>query len=187
VDVSASRIPRSLSRTAMPLLIRCALVLAGLVVAGVTLGALAAGAALATTYALSGRGWDSYHYFDDVVAAAWVGGALGLLVGPACGLAFLRHVPLWRALLGPTLAAYAGGVLGDRFGSGILGALVAVQLVVLWLNRSGGQRGPHAGAAPAGRPRGMRGGAWAAGVPGVHRGPAAEGARPRVAPPVADV
>ena len=115
----------------MPPLVRRTLVVVGLFVAGAALGALAAGGALATAYALRGQ-WVPY-LCGDAVAAAWVGGALGLLVGPACGLTFLRHTPLWRALLGTTLAAYAGGVLGELWWSGVFGALAAVQLAVLWL------------------------------------------------------
>jgi MFS family permease len=155
-----------------------------LFVAGAALGALAAGGALATAYALRGQ-WVPYFY-GDAVAAAWVGGTLGLLVGPACGLTFLRRVQLWRALLGTTLAAYAGGVLGELWWSGVFGALAAVQLTVLWLAGHDERAVARAAAGARARPPRMPGGraarTVAAGTPATAE-PPASGAQPQAVAP----
>ena len=119
----------------MPRLVRIALVLAGLATAGAALGAMAAGGALASSYALRGL-WEPYFY-GDAAAAAWLGGALGVVLGPACALGFLRRVPLWLALVGPTAATYVGGVLGEFWYVGMLTAPLAFVLAVVVLHRSG--------------------------------------------------
>ncbi|HZF68524.1 MAG TPA: hypothetical protein VEZ47_10835 [Gemmatirosa sp.] len=96
---------------------RVACITLGLVAAGGVLGALAAALAAVLGFgvfaALIGR-----QLLDPAAAlfvggvAARIGAALGIVVGPLAAWLLLREVPLGRALLGTTLGALIGGLLG---------------------------------------------------------------------------
>ena len=88
----------------------------GLVTAGALFGALAAMllvGGLFTWGALTEPVPDALGVYIDIAPlAAMVGAPLGAALAPAAALTFLRHVPLWRLFLEPTLGAAVGGALG---------------------------------------------------------------------------
>jgi hypothetical protein len=104
-------------------MVRRLLLVLGLSAAGAVFGALAAmlltgGLGVATELMMPsanfpGARWAALRsYLEVLTLAAAVGAPLGAVLAPAAALTFMRHVPLWRLFLEPTLGAALGGALG---------------------------------------------------------------------------
>ncbi len=89
--------------------------------------------------------------FDIAEAvAARVGALLGAVLAPTSCWLLMRHVPLWRAILQPTIGTCIGALMGILFGPGeevgILlgfgGALIGFVVSATWLRftKSRGER-----------------------------------------------
>ncbi|MEP6493518.1 MAG: hypothetical protein ABJF01_12615 [bacterium] len=114
---------------------------AGLAAAGAILGALASVAALAAAFTvialIKDRHLPSLHGAEFAYAAG-VGGALGIVLGPAAAWLLLRDVPLGRALGGATIGTLLGAFAFVALPVGpIPGALLGFAAACVWLRRRG--------------------------------------------------
>jgi hypothetical protein len=48
--------------------------------------------------------------------AAFVGGAVGVLLGPLSAWTLMRHVPIWKAIIGTALGTMLGFIVGSWLG-----------------------------------------------------------------------
>ena len=139
--------PPSAPRTVSPS--RVALVGGALFVVGGVLGAAAGGGAVALGALLDGR-WGTISAIALAVAVP-VGAWLGSMLAPVTALLLLRRVPLWQALVWPTLGTAVGGGVAWHAGSPVatlLWALAGYAAAVLALAVRGRARGARAAAAP---------------------------------------
>lgn len=106
--------------------LRIAAVWAGLVVAGGVFGTIAGTLVLVAWFVRQ----DGLDAIAQAVEAAvffgiFFGGGLGAVLGPLAGWVLMRHVPLWVAVGGTTLATFASGGLAMLItGHPLIGILV---------------------------------------------------------------
>ena len=112
----------------------------GLGVTGAVLGALC-GVVLMTVADVIIFGMRGLRLDIAEAVAAQVGALLGAVLAPTSAWLLMRHVPLWRAILDPTIGTCVGalaGILmgrddGVRFVLGLSGAIVGFIVSVFWL------------------------------------------------------
>ena len=89
---------------------RIVFVTLGLVIAAAVFGGIAGALALAIAVALT----DGFRAAMDPtlwIIGAWIGAALGVLLGPAAAWGFLRHVPFGRLFTRAVAGTVIGGVV----------------------------------------------------------------------------
>lgn len=126
---------------------RLAVTTVQLAMLGVATGAIAAVLGVLMLHALL-RAPLSYAW--ELPYAAQVGGFLGLFLAPVVGYLGLRHVVLWRAIVGTAAGALLGGIVGAFASfreSWAVGAVTGVVMAIVWLRqRTSTSLGEAAGA-----------------------------------------